>query len=311
MKLSVVIPAFNEGSNIAVIVGEILAITEKVPEINSVQVVVVDDHSTDDTYRAIDALTDKRVNCLRLSKRSGSHIALRAGLQYVDGDAVLCLSADGQDDPAALKEMLNKWRDGAKVVWALRKSRRNEPWSVRIPAVLFYKTLSYLAGQPGGPIDLSRADFYLLDRCVVCAVNACAESRTSLFGLIQWVGFSHDFVEYDRRERKSGKSKWSFGRRLGLAKDWIIAFSSTPIKAISLLGFFLLALGFLFLFFVPSGDLGYSSDGFCALLIILLFVGGFQMIMLGLLGEYLWQSLEESRHRPLYFIEKRTQGAGR
>jgi len=213
MNLSVVIPAYNEAGSIRSTMTELFSAVTGVSDIGNLQVIVVDDHSSDETYDTVRAINDKRVTCVRLSRRSGSHTALRAGIQEASGDAVLCISADGQDDPSVLKEMIKKWKNGSAVVWALRKDRDNEPWHIRKPAMLFYRILSWLAGMEFRNIDFSKADFFLLDRRVVDAVNTCNERSTSLFGLIVWVGFAQDCVEYDRRLRSSGRSKWRFTSR--------------------------------------------------------------------------------------------------
>ncbi|GAF90508.1 unnamed protein product, partial [marine sediment metagenome] len=162
MKLSFAIPAFNERDNIGETIHEILAITGGIDYIKETQIIVVDDHSSDDTFEIIKNEKDPRIEYLRLSRRSGSHTALRAGIFESRGDAVICMSADGQDNPACIKEMLAKWREGSKVVWALRRKREKEPWYVSKPAGIFYKLLFLLGNAERSHVDLSRADFYLL-----------------------------------------------------------------------------------------------------------------------------------------------------
>jgi len=134
MNLSVVIPAYNESDNIYSTVTEILSIADKISGIGKTDIIIVDDHSSDGTYDSVVKMGDPRVKCVRLSRSSGSHVAIRAGLKEASGDAVLCISADGQDDPACLKAMLEKWRKGAHIIWALRKTRDNEPWYIKKPA---------------------------------------------------------------------------------------------------------------------------------------------------------------------------------
>ncbi len=307
MKLSVVIPAYNESKNIKLTTEEILSITEEISGIDNIQVVVVDDHSSDSTFDAVKGINDARVSCIRLSRRSGSHTALRAGIREADGDAVLCICADGQDNPNSIPEMIQKWQSGAHVVWAVRKSRENESWRIRIPATLFYKLLSWFEGDRDSTIDLDAADFWLLDRMVVDAVNTCIERNTSLFGLVAWSGFNQDYALYDRRLRRYGKSKWNFRSRLRSAKDWIIAFSGLPLKLMPVVGFFIAMLGFLYaIYIIINYFIGNPLGGWSTMMVIILFLGGIQMIMIGVIGEYLWRNLEESRMRPLYFIEKQT-----
>ena len=307
MNLSVVVPAYNEADNIKTTVEELLKVIGRISDIGDVKVVVVDDHSSDNTYDMVRNMKDPRVMCLRLSRRSGSHAALRAGFIESNGDFVMCLSADGQDDPNCLNQMLLKLYSGCNIVWALRKNRNNESMILRLFAKTFYKILLKLTGSEQSGIDLSRADFYILDRPVLEAIKSCAERNTSLFGLISWLGFKQEFVEYERRERKSGLSKWSFRSRLRLAKDWIIAFSGLPLKLMTVAGFIVAFIGFSYAtFLIINSFLKNPIAGWSSIMVAVLVLGGIQMIMLGIAGEYLWRNLDESRKRPLYFIEKKT-----
>lgn len=307
MKLSIVIPAYNEEKNIKIIIKEILDILINIPNIKTVQVIIVDDHSSDKTFDTVSLMNDPRITCLRLSKRHGSHTALRAGIKQVTGDAVLCISADGQDDPNVLNDMIKKWTSGTHIIWALCKKRK-DPLFIKWSAYLFYKMLKWLTHSNNARIDLSRADFYLLDRKVADAVNQCPERNTSLFGLINWLGFKQDYVEYIRRKRFSGKSKWNFRSRLYLSKDWIIAFSGLPLIIMSVIGVFVSVVGFLYAMFIAVyAILGNPIQGWASIMIVILILGGLQMTMLGIIGEYLWRNFNESRRRPLYFIEKDTQ----
>ena len=304
--LSVVIPSFNESDNIINTIEEIKDVIEKKIFSKKYEIIVTDDHSTDNTYQIVESFNDVRIKCIRLSRRSGSHIALRAGIANARGDAVLCISADGQDDPNVLEEMLKKLHEGAQIVWALRKKRK-ESFLIKRSVLIFYRTLELLTDTKKSEIDLSRADFYLLDKKVVDAINHCPERNTSLFGLINWLGFKQDYVEFERRERKSGKSKWNFRARFHLAKDWIIAFSGLPLKLMSILGALVALIGFLYaIFIVIHAIIGNPIQGWTSIMIVILILGGLQMIMFGILGEYLWRNIDESRRRPLYFIEKTT-----
>jgi dolichol-phosphate mannosyltransferase len=311
VRISVVIPAYNEADNIKSTVEEILAITGKIHDIDKTEVIVVDDHSSDNTYDVVNNMNDSRVSCLRLSRQSGSHTAWRAGLMKADGDIVLCISADGQDNPNCLNQMMLKLCSGCNIVWALRKNRNKESLILRLFAKTFYKILFRLIGSNQSGIDLSRADFYILDRPVLEAIKSCAERNTSLFGLISWLGFKQEFVEYERRERKSGLSKWSYRSRLRLAKDWIIAFSGLPLKLMTIVGFIVAFNGFLYAtFLIINSFLKNPMAGWSSIMVVVLVLGGIQMIMLGIAGEYLWRNLDESRKRPHYFIEKSTRDDG-
>jgi len=306
MSLSIIIPAYNESLNIKVIINELLNVLSRTDFSNKYEIIVVDDHSTDNTYHIVESFNDTRIKCIRLSRRSGSHIALRAGIANAKGNAVLCISADGQDNPNILEEMLKKWKEGVHIVWALRKERK-KTFLFKRSALIFYKTLELLTNTKKSKIDLSRADFHLLDKKVVDAINHCTERNTSLFGLINWLGFKQDYVEYERRKRKYGKSKWSLSTRFLLAKDWIIAFSGLPLKLMTVIGIIVALIGFLYaLFIIIYSLMGNPVKGWPSTIVIILVLGGLQMIMLGIVGEYLWRNLDESRKRPLFFIEKST-----
>ncbi len=306
MSLSIIIPSYNESLNIKVIINELLNVLSRTNFSNKYEKIIVDDHSTDNTYQIVESFNDVRIKCIRLSRRSGSHVALRAGIANARGDAVLCISADGQDDPNVLEEMLKKLHEGAQIVWALRKKRK-ESFLIKRSVLIFYRTLELLTNTKKSEIDLSKADFFLLDKKVVDAINHCPERNTSLFGLINWLGFKQDYVEYERRERKLGKSKWNFHARFLLAKDWIVAFSGLPLKLMSILGALVALIGFLYaIFIVIHAIIGNPIQGWASIMIVILILGGLQMIMFGILGEYLWRNIDESRRRPLYFIEKST-----
>jgi dolichol-phosphate mannosyltransferase len=309
--LSFVIPAHNEEPIITRTIAEIKAAIAETEFASDYEIIVVDDHSSDKTFDAVQQLGDFRTRAFRLSKRSGSHVALRMGLGQALGDAVVCLSADGQDDPAAVPSMIAAWRAGANTVWALRRNRADEPWRTKLLAVMFYKLLGFMGAHEGQDIDLSRADFYLLDRRVVAAVNACEERNTSLFGLIAWLGFVQDSVEYDRRERTVGRSKWNFTSRLGLAKDWIISFSGLPLKCITVLGFCLSFLGLLYAILIVLNYfiLAQPVQGWSSIVMLILVLGGVQLVMLGVIGEYVWRNFSEAKKRPLYFLERSTDEA--
>lgn len=308
MNLSVVIPAYNESGNIEATLNELHGALKKIADITNAEFIIVDDHSSDDLFEAVRGMSEIKTTYLKLSKRSGSHVALRAGMDEARGDAVLAISADGQEDPSCIKDMVGKWLNGSKVVWALRRDRKNEPWYIRKPSQLFYRVLFWLGGVKNMDIDLSMADFFLLDKNVVAALKSCPERNTSLFGLIAWAGFSHDSVEYERRLRRSGKTKWSLRTRFRLAKDWIVAFSGLPLKLITAGGLFFALLGFLFgAYLVGNVMFGNPVPGWTSLMVAILVIGGVQMVMLGVTGEYIWRNLDESRRRPLYFIEQRSE----
>jgi glycosyltransferase involved in cell wall biosynthesis len=309
--ISVVIPAYNESQGIQKTIDEIKSALAKSVFATNYEIIVIDDHSSDGTFDVVANMRDPQVRALRLSQRKGSYTALRAGMAASRGDAVACLSADGQDDPATIVRMIDKWHRGAQVVWALRKNiaRTDEPFFYRWSAWLFYRMLKAATRAENQTIDLSRADFYLIDRIVANAIESCHEGHTSLFGLIAWSGFRQDSVEYDRRLRNQGKSKWNFSSRWNLAKDWIIAFSAIPLRAMVWLGFAIGLFGIAYACVITFNHffLGREILGWSSLMVATVVLGGINIAMLGVMGEYLWRTLDESRKRPLFFIENDTR----
>lgn len=303
MFISIVIPAFNEEENIPLIVRNIKDKLMISNLITDYEVIICDDHSSDNTYQSINQFNDPKIKSIRLSRRSGSHRAIRAGLNFSKGDVVLCISADGQDDVGIIDKMIDKIKLGSHIVWGVRESRE-EPFFNKIFAFCFYKLLNLFVPNEK-KVDLANADFYMLHRKVVDSINLCKESNTSLFGLIAWIGFKQDEVKYIRKNRIHGKSKWNFKSKLKLTLDWIIAFSGIPLKLISLLGLFFAMVGFVYAIFIIFLSLkGATTPGWAENVILILIIGGIQMIMMGVLGEYLLRTFDESRKRPLYFIEE-------
>lgn len=305
MILSVVLPAYNEALNLQVIIPIVVDEISKLEIVQDYEIIVCDDHSSDDTYKIIKNLNNDKIKCIRLSRRSGSHTAIRAGIAHSKGDVVLCIAADGQDSISVANEMLKKiFSEGQHIVWAVR-SKRDEPFLQKYFSILFYKLLRSLNKNVSDKIDIANADFYMLSRKVVNAINRCEERNTSLFGLFLWLGFKQDYVVYERNERISGKSKWGFRSKIRLAKDWIIAFSGLPLKLMSIIGIIVALLGFFYATFIlVYSILGYARPGWAETVILILVIGGTQMFMLGVVGEYLWRNLDEGRKRPLYFIEE-------
>ncbi len=305
MFLSVIIPAYNEEKNILFFLKELEKSIKECVGIKRHEIIIVDDHSADQTFNIIQNFKNNNVKAVRLSKHSGSHIALRAGLSRVMGDAALCLAADGQDDPSVLPAMVRKIAKGKNVVWAVRKNR-DEPILQKFFARIFYMILAFFTENINPKIDLANADYYMIDKKVIDAINSCPERNTSLFGLIIWLGFEQDFINYERRVRLRGTSKWNFTSRLKLATDWIIAFSGVPLKIIVVLGLFFSLLGMLYTIFIFIYVLsGYAKPGWAEPVVLILVIGGIQMTMLGVIGEYLWRTLDETRKRPLFFIEEK------
>ncbi len=301
MKLSVVIPAFNEYNNIDYVLKELKDLLNDGSLVDKYQIIVVDDHSTDGTFSKVKSFKDHNVTAIRLSRQSGSHNAIRAGLSICDGDAAFCLSADGQDDPKIISKMLSRLTNSVQVVWAERDNT-DEPFASNLLRFFFYLALKLTSTKSS--IDPSKADYFLIGRKMIDTINSCSERNTSLYGLISWIGFDQVCLSYARRSRRTGKSKWNFKSRFKLASDWIISFSGIPLRLITYLGFITSVVGLIYAsYIIALGMLELTTPGWAETVIITLVLGGVQMIMLGVTGEYIWRTLDESRKRPPFIIE--------
>ena len=274
------------------------------------EIVLVDDHSTDASseFARQWALDESNVCYLRLARNCGSHAAFSAALSVCTGDCAVLLAADLQDPPETIPRLLEEWRKGHDVVWAARAAREGESWSTLFFSRAYYRIMRRLALPNMPPTG---ADFLLLDRKVINAYNAIPEKNTSLLAMILWMGFRQTTIDYVKQARHAGRSKWTFSKKLKLAVDSIVSFSSAPIRWISVLGLLMATCGFLYALIVLIGRLtGWitAGTGFAALMTVLLVGQGTIMIMLGVLGEYLWRTFDEARGRPRYLVDEHLNG---
>jgi dolichol-phosphate mannosyltransferase len=303
-KLSLVIAAYNEELNLPKLYERIVGIEWRRFDME-IEMVFVDDHSCDGTSQVLRGLAakDQRVKWLRLSRNFGSHKAFTAGLEYATGDAAVILAADLQDPPECVPAMIEKWQAGAKVVWAVRGEHEGENWLNKIFSRCYYLLMRRYAIAN---LPRTGADFLLMDRIVMDALYTAPERNTSLLALIQWMGFEQAQIVYTKEARRAGVSKWTFFKRIKLVVDSFVSFSYMPIRLMSLLGFCSAALGFLYALFLVMRRLIYEApiEGWTSLICVVLIMSGLQLIMLGVLGEYLWRTFDESRRRPRFLIEE-------
>ncbi len=300
--LSLVTPAFNEAENLPVLYDRLSNILEALSL--EWEWLIIDDHSADDTFGVITDLAkqDTRVHGIRLSRNFGSHKAITCGLQRAKGTGVIIMAADLQDPPETLPALLEKWRNGAQVVWAVRYSREGEKSSKVGFSRLYYFLMRRIIGIKD--IPATGADFFLVDRVVINAFLEFSERNVSIMGLITWMGFRQDYIYYDKQARKFGRSGWDLRKKLKLVVDSITSFTYLPVRLMSYLGFFVALMGLIYAAVVIINALrGNPVQGWSSLMLVVLVIGGFQMIMMGILGEYLWRSLDESRRRPPYLVE--------
>ncbi len=299
--ISVVVPAMNEEENIQLFYDAVVAVTDELSQYEW-EFIFVDDGSTDQTLACVQALREKdlRVHALQLSRNFGSHSALRAGFDYARGDAVITISADLQDPPALFRSFLEQWQEGYDTVWGVR-AQRDDNWSKKMLASMFYRVIRRLALAyfPIGGMDCG-----LFDRKVINAFRQIPDRNGITFMTIYWMGFRQARIPYHRRQRQLGTSKWPIGKRVKAAVDVITLFSYLPIRLSTYIGLTVSAislLGALFILF-DKLVLGIGGWGWPSVMVTLLFLGGVQLIMLGMIGEYLWRISSEVRGQPQYIV---------
>jgi polyisoprenyl-phosphate glycosyltransferase len=301
--LSILTPAFNEAGNLDALYARVVAAAARLGV--EWEWLIVDDHSRDETYGVIERLaaTDPRVRGVRLARNSGSHVAITCGLHLVRGDAAVMMAADLQDPPETLDAMLERWRGGAQVVWAVRRQRPGDAGHKGFAAI-YYWLMRRVAGFTDMPA--TGADFFLIDRTVIEAFRTFPERSVSVLALVMWLGFRQEFIEYDKQPRTTGQSGWTVARKVTLVVDSVTAFSDAPIRACAVLGLALLvaALGLGLAGVVRWGQTG---GGHLVLLAAATAgMAGLQLVATGVVGEYVWRALEESRRRPQFVIERAT-----
>lgn len=299
--LSIVCPAYNEADGIGEFVARVKAVMAQLQQ--KFELVIVNDGSSDATLLALrDLRADTpELAVLDLSRNFGKEIALSAGLDHAKGDAVVVIDSDLQDPPELIGDMLSKWRDGFDVVYARRKARHGETWLKKITASGFYRLMQHIGPAP---IPRNTGDFRLMSRKVVDAVCALREKHRMMKGVFAWVGFPSTEVLYDRDPRFAGETKWNYWKLWNLSLEGITANTLAPLKLSTYVG---LATAFVAFclggFFVAKTILfGDPVAGFPTLIAVMLFLGGVQLTVLGVIGEYLGRIFNETKNRPLYFV---------
>ena len=303
LELSVVVPVFNEGAN----VDELHArATESLANSDlTYELLFVDDGSTDATADRLDRLEsiDPRVMVLRLSRNFGHQAAVSAGLDRARGRAVVVMDGDLQDPPELLGRLVERWRGGADVVYAVRRHRK-EGVAKRLAYAAFYRLWNAVSDLE---IPLDSGDFCLMDRKVVDALNALPERIRFVRGLRAYVGFRQEGVEYDRDARASGRPKYTLGRLVGLAVDGLVSFSGRPLRLVTYLGIgtAALAASMTVWVFLDAFTHQTAPRGWASVIVTLLFLGSIQMIAMGIIGEYVRLIFLESKGRPSYIVDDR------
>lgn len=300
-ELSVVVPLHNEEPNVDCLFQRLAAVLDRLQI--SYEIVCVDDGSQDNTLERLLAhhCLNSSIKIVSLSRNFGKEIALTAGIDATRGAAVIPIDADLQDPPELIEALIAKWREGYDVVYATRRSRQGETWLKRLTANVFYRVIGQMSNVP---IPRDTGDFRLLDRRVVDVLKQMPERTRFMKGLFSWVGFKQTAILYDRAERHQGQSSWNYWRLWNLAVDGITSFSLLPLKVWSYVGLMLSLLSFIYASFlvVRTLILGVDVPGYASLMVAVLFMGGVQLLTLGIIGEYLGRVYDEVKGRPLYLV---------
>ncbi len=306
--ISVVVPLFNEEGNVAELVRRITSIMDRVTVDDRYEIVAVNDGSSDGTLAALHAIqrVQPRLVVVDLSRNFGHQIAATAGLDAARGDAVVLMDGDLQDPPELIEAFLAKWRDGYDVVYATRKSRRGESAFKLFTARIFYRLIRRLTNVS---IPVDTGDFRLMSRRVVDALGETREKHRFLRGLVSWVGFKQTGVAYEREARLSGETKYPFSKMLKFAIDGITSFSEIPLRFATYLGFFVSAFAFVYAAIVVVLKLlGLNEPGYTSIMVVVLFLGGVQLVTIGIAGEYLGRIYDQVKARPLYLVSSVERG---
>ena len=306
-KITIVVPFLNEKDNLPVLLQRVAGVFAAREE--DWELLLVDDGSTDGSaeWAVEQAQANRHVRVVRLSRNFGHQLAITAGLDRSDGDAVVVMDADLQDPPETIGAMVDKWREGFEVVYAVRRSRAGETWSKKFLAAGFYRVFRRLA-KVNVPMDAG--DFRLVDRCVVDALREMRELHRFMRGLTCWVGFRQASVEYDRAARFAGETKYPVWKSARLAFDAITSFSASPLRWIAVLGVGICLVAALWVFYVMVQAMvnpGSMQKGWASTIAVMVFLGGVQLVSIGLLGQYVSRIFEEGKRRPLYLVRTDTK----
>lgn len=299
---SIVAPVFNEEETVPYFYREVVAVMEQLGE--PFEIVLINDGSRDGSYRVMREIhaQDPRVRVIDFSRNFGHQIAISAGLDHARGQCVVIIDSDLQDPPGVIPELIQRWKEGAEVVYAQRRQRTGETRFKLLTASLFYRIIGQITSVH---IPRNTGDFRLLDRRVVDALVTMREHHRFMRGLSMWVGFRQEAVQYDRHERFAGTTKYPLKKMLRFSMDAITSFSTIPLQLATTFGFFLAGISLVgIILAIVLRLVNHAIVGQASTLILVLFMGGIQLIFLGVIGEYLGRIYDEVRARPLYIVRE-------
>lgn len=303
-KISIIIPAYNEEESLSFLFERLNKITREIPDYEF-EILLINDGSKDKTLEIIkeQRKQDNRISYVDLSRNFGKETAMIAGLDYATGDAVIFMDADLQDPPELIPELIKHWEEGYDDVYARRKTRRGETFLKKFTSKMYYKILQKIAGME---IQRDTGDFRLLDRRCVNALRKLRESQRCTKSMFSWIGYKKKEVLYDREPRVAGKTKWNYLKLIDLAIDGITSFTTSPLRLatyISIPTFILLGVYFIYVI-IKCFVVHMAIQAFQAIILLILFFSGIQIMLFGIIGEYLGRIFVETKNRPLYLVNE-------
>lgn len=301
-KITVLVPVYNEAEGLPKLKDALDDVTKELPEYEC-EYLLINDGSIDTSLAVMQSLRamDSRINYIELSRNFGKENAMLAGFDYAMGDAVIIMDADLQDPPSLIPEMVKYWEDGFEDVYAKRKSRGQESWLRQKLSLLFYKIL-----QKSTRFEVLEnvGDFRLLDRSCVEALKRMRESERYTKGMFAWIGFRKKEIMFDRGNRETGKSGWNLFSLFNLAIEGITSFTTVPLRFASICGLIISFCAIIYMLWILIKTIiwGDPVAGYPTMMTVILFLGGVQLLALGIIGEYLGRIFNETKHRPVYLV---------
>ena len=305
--ISLVVPVYNEAEVVGEMYRRLTRVASALPDLDY-ELVVVDDGSRDASFPTLRSIarTDPRLRLLKLSRNFGHQTAITAGIDVAQGDAIVVIDADLQDPPEVIPQMVARWREGFDVVYGVRAKRSGETLMKLATASVFYRLLDRMTNIS---IPVDAGDFRLMSRRAADQLRGMREKDRFVRGLVSWIGFRQDGLVYQREARFAGETKYPFRKMFKFAIDGLTSFSTIPLKLATWMGYFASAFAFIYLasVFVQKW-LGKTVEGWATIMVAMLFMGGVQLICLGIMGEYIGRIFTEAKQRPLYVVEEFVNG---
>ena len=307
-KLTILIPVYNEQECLDMLYQRLVNVADKLGGVET-EFLFVNDGSRDDSVQIIKRLqrSDKRVALLDLSRNFGKEVAMTAGIDYATGDALVIIDADLQDPPELIGEMLKGIEDGYDDVYAKRSNRKGETWMKKSTSKLYYRMLKKISDIP---VQEDTGDYRMFSKRAIDALRRLKENERNMKGVFSCIGFKKKPIYYERDPRIAGKTKWNYWKLVNLAAQGFMSTSKVPLRLISIMGIFVSLIAFLYLIFVVvrAAIWGDPVSGYPSMVSIILFLGGGQMLALGIIGEYLGIVFSETKKRPIYYVNEYSTG---